>query len=254
MGTINSFKTRLRSETLIGPILSLACPDVADLLSRVGFDYLWIDLEHSPMSVADAQVLIQATGGRVPCLIRVPEVSEAWIKKTLDTGCDGIVIPQIRSAAEAQAAVDWCLYPPLGRRGAAMTRAHGFGLGFGDYVRHINERLAIILQVEHIDAVNDIEGIAAIPGVAALFVGPFDLSGSMGLLGQVDHPDVQSAIERVVAAGERLNVPLGLFVTDAGGARSARDRGFRIIAFGTDSAYLLRAARESLAQYRGTER
>ena len=118
-----SFKQRLQAgDTLLGPILSLPCTDVADLLSRVGFDYLWIDLEHSPMDVGDAQMLIQAAGERCPCIIRVPEVSEAWIKKALDTGCDGIVIPQIRSAAEARAAVAWCQYPPAGRRGAASTR------------------------------------------------------------------------------------------------------------------------------------
>jgi 2-keto-3-deoxy-L-rhamnonate aldolase RhmA len=247
----NNLKNRLRTETLIGPILSLACPDVADLMSRVGFDYLWIDLEHSPMAVSDAQVLIQAAGGRVPCVIRVPEVSEAWIKKALDTGCDGIVIPQIRSSAEARVAVEWCLYPPLGRRGAAMTRAHAFGLSFAEYVQSVNERLAVVLQIEHISAVNDIEAIAATPGVAALFVGPFDLSGSMGLLGQVGHPDVQAAISRVVEVGKAAGVPLGLFVTETGGARAAAGRGFRMIALGTDTAYLLKAAREALAEYRG---
>jgi 2-dehydro-3-deoxyglucarate aldolase/4-hydroxy-2-oxoheptanedioate aldolase len=154
-----NFKSKLQGErAIVGPIISLPCPDVADLLSRVGFDYLWIDLEHSPMDVGDAQVLIQAAGERCPCIIRVPEVSEAWIKKALDTGCDGIVIPQIRSAAEARAAVAWCQYPPAGRRGAAMTRAHGYGLGFAEYVRRANEDVAIILQIEHIDAVNDMTG------------------------------------------------------------------------------------------------
>jgi len=159
----HSFKARLGNETLIGPIISLPCADVADLLSRVGFDYLWIDLEHSPMDVTDAQILIQAAGGRCPCIIRVPEVSEAWIKKALDTGCDGIVIPQIRSAAEARAAVAWCQYPPQGRRGAAATRAHGFGLNFSEYVATANQDLAIILQVEHIDAVNQIDEILQTP-------------------------------------------------------------------------------------------
>ena len=98
-----TLKTLLRERPVIGPIISLPCRDVADLLSRVGFDYLWIDLEHSPMDVGDAQGMIQAAGGRVPCVIRVPEATEAWIKKALDTGCDGIVIPQIRSAAEERA-------------------------------------------------------------------------------------------------------------------------------------------------------
>ena len=247
----DTFKARLRRETLIGPILSLPCADVADLLSRVGFDYLWIDLEHSPMDVVDAQVLIQAAGGRCPCIIRVPEVSEAWIKKALDTGCDGIVIPQIRSAAEARAAVAWCQYPPQGRRGAAATRAHGFGLSFAEYVAAANENLAIILQVEHIDAVNQIDEILQIPGVAALFVGPFDLSGSMGLLGQIAHPEVQAAITRVIAAGQAADMPLGLYVVDGASASAAIARGFHMIALGTDSSLLLTAACATLETARG---
>jgi 2-keto-3-deoxy-L-rhamnonate aldolase RhmA len=247
----DTFKARLRNGTLIGPILSFPCADVADLLSRVGFDYLWIDLEHSPMSVTDAQTLIQAAGGRCPCLIRVPEVSEAWIKKALDTGCDGIIIPQIRSAAEARAAVAWCQYPPQGRRGAAMTRAHGYGLSFTEYVAAANEEIAVVLQIEHIDAVNDIDAILQTPGVAALFVGPFDLSGSMGLLGQINHPEVQAAINQVIAAGEAAEMPLGLFVVDGASASTAIARGFRMIALGTDSSFLLEAARTALAVAKG---
>ena len=248
---VDTFKARLRNDTLIGPILSLPCTDVADLLSRVGFDYLWIDLEHSPMDVTDAQILIQAAGRRCPCVIRVPEVSEAWIKKALDTGCDGIVIPQIRSAVEARAAVAWCRYPPQGRRGAAMTRAHGFGLSFTEYVAAANEELAIILQIEHIDAVNHIDEILQTPGVAALFVGPFDLSGSMGLLGQIAHPEVQAAINRVIAAGQAAGMPLGLFVVDGASASAAIARGFHMIALGTDSSFMLAAARAALAAARG---
>lgn len=247
-----SFKKMLQAGApVVGPILSLPCPDVADLLSRVGFDYLWIDLEHSPMDIGDAQMLIQAAGERCPCIIRVPEVSEAWIKKALDTGCDGIVIPQIRSAAEARAAVSWCQYPALGRRGAAMTRAHAFGLSFGEYVGRANDDLAIILQVEHIDAVNDIGAILQTPGVAALFVGPFDLSGSMGLLGQVAHADVQAAIRRVVQAGTAAGMPLGLFVANPAAAPAAIRQGFTMIAVGTDAGYLLSAAQTALAACRG---
>lgn len=242
-----TFKQLLREKPMIGPIISLPCPDVADLLSRVGFDYLWIDLEHSPMDVGDAQALLQAAGGRAPCVIRVPEVSEAWIKKALDTGCDGIVIPQIRSAAEARAAVAWCQYPPAGRRGAASTRAHGFGLNFSDYVATANDNLAIILQIEHIDAVNDIDAILQTPGVAALFVGPFDLSGSMGLLGQINAPEVQAAIERVMDACKVADMPLGLYVVDGASGKAAIARGFRMIALGTDASYLLKAAQGALA-------
>lgn len=249
-----SFKTRLvKGEILIGPLVTLPAPDVTDLLSRVGFDYLWIDLEHSAMDISQAQAHIQAAGDRCPCLIRVPENSEAWIKKALDTGCDGVIIPQIRSAAEARAAVAWCKYPPAGRRGAGPTRAHGWGLSFGDYVATANETLTIILQIEHIDAVNDIEAILAVPGITALFVGPYDLSGSLGLLGQVSHPRVQEAIDRVIVACRSAQMPLGLYVGDAAGARAGIARGFTMIALGSDAGLLLGAAQTSLAAAREIE-
>lgn len=246
-----SFKARLAAgQALIGPLVSLPAPDVSDLLSRVGFDYLWIDLEHSAMDVAHAQAHLQAAAGRCPCVIRVPENSEAWIKKALDTGCDGLIIPQIRSAAEARAAVAWCLYPPDGRRGAGPTRAHGWGLDFGGYVASANTTLAIILQIEHIDAVQDIEAILQVPGIAALFVGPYDLSGSLGLLGQVGHPDVQAAIDRVIAACRSARMPMGLYVGDAAAARAGLSRGFTMIALGSDAGLLLSAAQAALTHAR----
>lgn len=248
---IANFKARLlNGETLIGPLISMPAPDVSDLLSRVGFDYLWIDLEHSALDVAHAQAHIQAAGGRCPCIIRVPEASEAWIKKALDTGCVGVIIPQIRAAAEARAAVAWCTYPPAGRRGAGPTRAHGWGLSFGDYVATANDALAVILQIEHIDAVRDIKAILQVPGITALFVGPYDLSGSLGLLGQVGHPQVQDAIERVIAACRAAGMPLGLYVGDAVGARAGIARGFTMIALSSDAGLLLGAAQAALGDVR----
>ncbi len=247
-----NFKTRLAAgETLIGPLISLPAPDVADLLARVGFDYLWIDLEHSAMDVSHAQAHLQAAGGRCPCVIRVPENSEAWIKKALDTGCDGVIIPQIRSAVEARTAVAWFMYPPAGRRGAGPTRAHGWGLSFGDYVATANEKLAIILQIEHIDAVNDIDNILAVPGITALFVGPYDLSGSLGLLGQVE-PSARAGSHR---SGHR-RVPRGAY---AAGTLRGRSQpalgpesagGFTMIALGSDAGLLLAAAQIALAEAR----
>lgn len=247
----DTFRARLcRGDRLIGPLITLPSPDVADLLSRIGFDYLWIDLEHSPINISQAQTLIQATAGRCPTVVRVPENSEAWIKKALDTGCDGIVIPQIHSAAEARSAVESCLYPPAGRRGAGITRAHGYGLAFGDYVASANDSLAVILQVEHTDAVNDIQGILTTPGVSALLVGPYDLSGSMGLLGQVNHPRVAGAVEKVRQASLAAHMPIGIYTGDADGARAALDHGFTLIALASDVAYIINGARTALAAAR----
>lgn len=248
------FRTRLRrGDRLIGPVVTLSSPDVADLLSRIGFDYLWLDIEHSSMGISQAQVLIQAAGGRCPCIVRVPENSEAWIKKALDTGCDGVVIPQIRSAAEARAAVASCLYPPAGHRGAGISRAQGYGLAFGEYVAWANENLAIIVQIEHTDAVNDIQGILATPGISALLVGPYDLSGSMGLLGEVTHPRVTGAVEKVRRAAQAAGMPIGIYAGGSDGAREALGQGFTLIALASDVAYLINGATTALAATRDGE-
>jgi 2-dehydro-3-deoxyglucarate aldolase/4-hydroxy-2-oxoheptanedioate aldolase len=147
------FKTRLKQrEVLLGPLVTLGSTEVAEILSKVGFDWLWIEMEHAPTGLARVQEMIQATGGRVPCLVRAPWNDGVWIKRILDTGCDGIVIPQIRSAAEAREAIRNCKYPPIGTRSVGIARAQGYGMTLQDYIENADERLITVLQTEHIDA------------------------------------------------------------------------------------------------------
>jgi 2-dehydro-3-deoxyglucarate aldolase/4-hydroxy-2-oxoheptanedioate aldolase len=247
-----SLKARIRAgEVLIGPIVTLSTPDVAEALAQVGFDYLWIENEHAPMGVIEAQRMLQAVGGRCPCLVRVPDSADVWLKKALDTGCAGVVIPLVKSAEEARRAVAACRYPPAGHRGVGITRAHRYGMGFAEYVAAANEEIAVVLQVEHTEAVANIEAIAQTPGVDALLVGPYDLSGSMGLLGQVEHPAVQEAIHQIKQAGDAAGVPLGIFAGTPEEARRYIDQGFSLIALGLDVLYLWQAAQAALERARG---
>lgn len=249
---MSSFKERLRNkETLIGPLVTIPTPDVAEMLALVGFDYLWIEAEHAPTNFAQAQMMIQAVGGRCPCVVRVPENKEVWLKKALDIGCDGIVIPQVKTAAEAREAVEACLYPPAGRRSVGVGRAHGYGMRFQEYVSRINEELVIIVQIEHIEGVRNLEAIAAVPGIDALLVGPFDLSGSMNLLGQITHPEVQAAIERVRAHCQAINIPAGIFAINAEAAKKAIGQGFNLLALGMDVFFLWQGAQAALEAARG---
>ncbi len=246
-----NLKMRLRNgDLLIGVLVTIPAADVADIMSRVGFDYMWLDAEHSPADFAHVQMMVQAAGGRCPCLVRVPENKEVWIKKALDTGCQGVVVPQIRSAAEARQAVEACLYPPAGQRSVGITRAQGYGISFQDYVGTANDELAIVLQVEHIQGGQNIESIVSVPRIDAILVGPFDLSGSLNLLGQITHPHVQEAIEEVRRVCQAARVPLGIFTVDAPSARSWIDKGFRLIALNTDASFLWRSAQAALAEVR----
>jgi len=195
--------------------------------------------------------MIQAVAGRCPCLVRIPENREVWFKKALDTGCDGIVVPQVRSAEEARSAIAWSLYPPAGRRSVGISRAHRFGMSFQEYVDSANDRLAVVLQVEHIEGVRNIEAIVEVEGIDAVFIGPYDLSGSLGIVGQVTHPDVRQAISTVTRSCRAADVVTGIFVTDASGAREALANGHGLVAMGMDAVYLWRAAKEALAEARG---
>jgi len=238
-------------ETLIGSIVSVASADVAEAMSLVGFDFLWIEAEHAPLSFTDVQMLIQAVGGQVPCLVRIPENAEVWFKKALDTGCDGLVVPQVKTADDARRAVRCAYYPPLGERSVGITRAQGYGATFSEYVETINDRLLLVLQVEHKTAVDNVEEISRVPGIGAILIGPFDLSGSLGLLGQTTHPEVESRIESVREACEKARIPLGIFAVDAPTASRYIDRGFRLITLATDMAFMQRGAEEALRAIRG---
>jgi 2-dehydro-3-deoxyglucarate aldolase/4-hydroxy-2-oxoheptanedioate aldolase len=248
----HNLKTQLRrGEPLIGSLVTIPSLDVAEIMARIGFDYLWIETEHAPMGFVDAQALIQAVGGRCPCLVRIPDKREVWVKKALDIGCDGIVVPQIRSAAEARQIVQWSLYPPDGQRSVGVSRAHGYGMTFGEYVDTVNDELVIVIQAEHVEAVENIESIAAVPGIDAVLIGPFDLSGSLGVLGETGHPQVLEAIERVRLGCQAAGVPLGIFAPDVAMAREYIEKGLSLIALSMDAFFLWQSAQAVLEEVRG---
>lgn len=235
------FAQRLRArERLVGTVITLAAPEVAEILSASGLDWLFVDMEHAPLDALAAQRLLAAS--RVPCLVRVPDAEEATLKKALDIGAAGVIVPRVESAAQAEAVVHLCKYPPRGARGVGLARAHGYGRGFADYVRDANAATCVVVQCEHASAVAGIDAIAGVDGLDAVLVGPYDLSGSLGRLGEIDHPDVQAAIGRVRDACERAGRPLGIYAPDVERARGALAQGYTLVAVGIDAALLGGAA------------
>lgn len=244
---VNTLKERLmKGETLIGSLVTIGSPDVAEIMSHVGYDYLWICTEHSPLDFPQTQQLMQAVGTRCPCLVRVPENKEVWFKKTLDMGCQGVVVPQIKTAAEVRQVLRWCLYPPAGNRSIGVARAHDYGMRFANYVEKANEQLLIVLQVENSEAVDNIASIVKVPGIGALLIGPFDLSASLNVLGEITHPSVTEAMEKVRRHCQEAGVPLGIFTTGAQDAVDFIKKGYRLIALSMDTDFLWRSAREKL--------
>lgn len=245
----HQFKQRLAGgELLLGTLVSLSCPAVAEILARAGFDWLFIDAEHSALEAQDIQLLLQAAGKDMPGLVRLSSAAEVPIKKALDIGAAGIIAPAVNSAQEAESVVRWSKYSPAGARGVGIGRAHSYGLNFQDYVNNANDELAVVVQAEHIDAVRNIEAIAGVPGIDAVLVGPYDLSASLGKIGQVDHPDVTAAIDRITQVCLAAGVRLGIFGMSAAAVRPYIERGYTLVVAGADCVLLAQAARDMLGE------
>jgi 2-keto-3-deoxy-L-rhamnonate aldolase RhmA len=240
-----NFTERLRNkDLLLGTMLTLPAPEIAEMMAKCGFDWLFMDGEHSSLTTLDWQRMLQAVAGRSAGIIRVAAKTEQEIKKMLDIGADGIIAPQVNSADEARRIVEWCKYPPQGTRGVGLARAQGYGLDFGSYVESANDNIAVIIQAGHIDAVNNIEEIARVEGIDAVFIGPYDLSASLNKMGEVNDPEVIDAIDKVTRACQQNNVALGYFGVNAESVQAYIDQGYNLICAGVDAGFVTQGAQE----------
>ena len=247
--TSGSFAERLRRrELLLGTIVTLPATEAAEVLSAAGLDWLFVDTEHAALDILAAQSLLQAS--RVPCIVRVSDGGEATLKKALDIGAAGVVVPMVNTAQQAKSIVSFCKYPPRGVRGVGLVRAQGYGFDFQRYVRGANDETVVVVQCEHIAAVEAIDAIVAVDGVDAVFVGPYDLSGSMDRLGEVEHGDVLAAIARVAEACRKAGRALGIYVGSAAAAKRFVAQGYTLVAVGTDTIHLGEAARSIVGALR----
>ncbi len=245
------FRARLkRGDKLFGTMVTLANAASAEVLASLGFDWLFIDGEHGPLETRELTQILQAVGDRSACIVRVPEAAEVPIKKALDLGAHGIIVPQVNTAKQAASIVRWARYAPDGARGVGLARAHGYGVRFREYLSTANRDIAVIVQAEHAHAVENIDAIVRVPGVDAVLLGPYDLSASLGKMGQVDDPQVVDAIARVTEACRAVAMPLGFFGVTAAAVRPYMTRGYTLIVAGVDTLYLANGARALLEELR----
>lgn len=246
-----TFAQQLRNgKLLIGTLVSLPAPEVTEILANSGFDWLFIDAEHGAFNPQQAQTMLQAAGN-CPCVIRVPSDDEVWIKKALDIGAAGIIVPQVHTVEQARQIVNACKYSPHGSRGVGIGRAHKYGLSFEEYIKSANRDTALILQAESRSAIDNINGIATVKGVDAILVGPYDLSASLGKIGQVTDKEVINAINKVTKACKTAKVRLGYFGVNAGAVKPYIKKGFTLITVGVDSLFLIKSAKDTLAELHG---
>ena len=250
---INRFREKLSGGTLcLGSGISLNDPVISEALAPL-VDFLWIDMEHNPIGIETLLGhLIAARAGGAPAIVRVPGSEVSVLKPVLDTGVEGIIVPQVRSAAEVREVVQACRYIPLGNRGWGPRRPSEYGRrDQKQIVREANEQLFVAVQIENTDAFAELDEIVAVSGIDSLVVGPFDLSFSMNLPGQVDHPEVLKSIEMIVRKTHEAGLSVGIG-DEANAESSARwaEMGIDWIQCGGDLGYLLKTAESLFSRIR----
>ena len=245
-----TLKEKLRKrENTIGSWITIGHQAIVEILAEAGFDWLTIDIEHTSIDLNELQVLIgfiQSHG--MAALVRVSKNEEVIIKRVLDAGADGIIVPMICSKGEAEAAVGFAKYPPSGKRGVGLDRAQRYGFGFEEYKEWVEKNLIIICQIEHIDAVNNIEEIINVNGVDGILIGPYDLSGSLGIPGNYNEPIVQDALRKVeqICLAHKKTMGFHVIEPDSALVIEKQKAGYNFIAFSTDFLFLGKKAFEEM--------
>jgi len=246
-----SLKCKLQTNQLtIGSWITLGHPAIAEIMVQSGFDWLTIDMEHSAITLHEAQQLIQVIelSGCVP-LVRVGSNDPNLIKRVMDAGSHGVIVPMVNSAKDAEAAVKAVKYPPAGTRGVGLARAQGYGVDFEKYKDWAERESIVIVQIEHIDAVDNIEEILLTDGVDGFIIGPYDLSGSLGMPGEFNEPEVLDALETVKEVAKKVNIISGFHVVppEPNQLRDKIDEGYRFLAYSLDSLFLAETCRRDLS-------
>jgi 2-dehydro-3-deoxyglucarate aldolase len=238
---------------IIGSWINSASPIIAEIMSISGFDYLVVDAEHSAVDVTQAQAIFQAIrSGNPNCvpIIRLPGNLYEQTNRYLDAGAQGVIAPLINTSAEARELVRSVKYPPLGDRGVGFGRSHGYGIKFDEYMKSANEEIMICVQIEHINALNNIDSIFSVDGIDGAFIGPYDLSASMGITAQFNHPEYIKAVDIIVTKCKEYNISLGYHVVqpDPELALSYLNKGVTMLAYSLDITMLSNQCLKGLSQ------
>ena len=242
-------KSELLGRTSFGSWITIPHPAVAELLARVGFDWLNVDMEHSAISLESAAELIRTIDlAGVRPFVRVGSHDANVIKRVMDAGAHGIIASTVNTPDEAKRIVAAVRYPPHGTRGVGLSRAQGFGNEFDDYYQWLNEESIVFVQIEHTEAVKNLEAILQVPGVDGFVIGPYDLSASLGVPGDFTHPKMIEALAEVKRIQDRMKTVAGVHVVHpvVNDALQKIKDGYRFVGFGVDFLFLLDSARTGL--------
>ncbi len=224
---------------------------IPEILSKSKFDWLCVDLEHSSTDLSQLMnLIISIENNNMSALVRVGENNPNLIKRVMDMGAKGIIAPNICNRKEAQAVVDAVKYPPKGKRGFGIYRAQGFGDNFNNYLKWVETQSIVIVQIEHINAIKNLDEIFSVEGVDGFLIGPYDLSGSMGIPGKLEHKKLIKTINIILEKGKKFNKYAGIHVAvpDIKKIKKIKKSGFKFIGVGMDSTFLKNASDNFMKQ------
>jgi len=249
---MKSLKKELASNRLtLGSWVTLADTATCEIMAKSGFDWLTVDMEHSAITLSEAQELIRVIdlSGCKP-FVRIGENSPNFIKQVMDAGAHGVIVPMVNSKEDAIKAVGACKYPPSGKRGVGLARAQGYGLEFEKYKTWLDKESVVIVQIEHIDAVNNLDEILSVEGVDASIIGPYDLSASLGCPGDFDKKEVRNAIGKYLETCNKFGKSAGIHVISPDGEKVNKriKEGFRFVAFSLDTLFLAKRIKEEFVK------
>ena len=243
----------LSGEKTIGSWLTMPSLAISELMAKVGFDWLTIDLEHSSLSIEQAGEMIRIIDlAGVSPLVRLTSNDGNQIKRVMDSGAHGIIVPMVNTKGDAEQAVSSVYYPPKGIRGVGLARAQDYGIGFHEYRDWLEENAIIIVQIEHIDAVNNLKDILSVDGVDGYIIGPYDLSASLGVSGEFDHSSMIEAMNEIYRVATTLGKYGGIHIVepDTDLLKQSVLEGFTFLAYSVDFRMLDVSARIGMKSFK----
>ena len=243
-----------KKEVSIGSWITLGHFSIAEIMADAGFDWLCVDIEHSVIDFYDLEVLIATIQSKgVKPFVRVGDNDDLIIKRVLDAGAEGIIIPMINSKSEAKKAIRSIKYAPEGSRGVGLARAQGYGFNFEEYATKFNNKIQIIAQVEHINAIKNLDEILSLEELSGTIIGPYDLSASIGKPGQYNDPDVKKLLNQYENISKKFDKHMGYHVIEPNAKivqKKIKD-GYSFIALSLDTMFLGNSCRRELKELKG---
>ena len=239
----------INNEFTIGSWITIGSPDIAEIMAKAGYDWLVVDLEHSVISIDMAGNLIRIIDlcGVSP-LVRITSNDENQIKRVMDAGAHGIVVPMIKNKEDAEYAVSATRYGPEGIRGVGLGRAQGYGAKFKEYLKWQEEGPIVIVQIEHIDAIDNLDDILSVSGIDGMIIGPYDLSCSMGIPGQFNNAKFLAMMDHIRNTGLKMAIPTGIHIVepDLKLLEKSINEGYNFIAYSVDIRMLDFSSRNAI--------